>query len=93
LLSAAVGFYELFIREIKFTESTKLPSWLEMRDLNDLKGRVIAMIVLVVSVSFAEVVVDAPSGKTALELGAGIALVVVALTIFLRLTIYGGDRR
>jgi uncharacterized membrane protein YqhA len=93
LLIAAVGFYELFIREIKFTQSTKLPSWLEMRDLNDLKGRVIAMIVLVVSVSFAEVVVDAPSGKTALELGAGIALVIVALTIFLRLTIHGGDRR
>jgi uncharacterized membrane protein YqhA len=93
LLIAAVGFYELFIGEIKFTESTKLPSWLEMRDLNDLKGRVIAMIVLVVSVSFAEVVVDAPSGKTALQLGAGIALVVAALTIFLRLTIHGGDRR
>jgi uncharacterized membrane protein YqhA len=64
-----------------------------MRDLNDLKGRVIAMIVLVVSVSFAEVVVDAPSGKSALDLGAGIALVVLALTIFLRLTIHGGDRR
>jgi uncharacterized membrane protein YqhA len=93
LLIAAVGFYELFIREITFTDSTKLPSWLEMRDLNDLKGRVIAMIVLVVSVSFAEVVVDAPSGKSALDLGAGIALVVLALTIFLRLTIHGGDRR
>ena len=93
LLIAAVGFYELFIREINFTDSTKLPSWLEMRDLNDLKGRVIAMIVLVVSVSFAEVVVDAPSGKAALQLGAGIALVVATLTIFLRLTIHGGDRR
>ena len=51
------------------------------------------MIILVLSVSFAEVVVDAPSGKTALELGAGIALVIAALTIFLRLTIHGGDRR
>ena len=33
LLIAAVGFYELFVREIEFTDSTKLPSWLEMRDL------------------------------------------------------------
>ena len=39
--------------------ATRIPAWLEMRDLNDLKGRVIAMIVLVLSVSFAEVVVDA----------------------------------
>ena len=88
MLIAAVGFYELFIREI--TDSTTLPSWLEMRDLNDLKGRVMTMIVLVLAVSFAEVVVDAPSGKAALELGAGIALVIAALTVFLRLTIHGG---
>jgi hypothetical protein len=46
---------------------------------------VIAMIVLVVSVSFVEVVVDTPSGRQVLDLGAGIAAVVVALTVFLRL--------
>jgi uncharacterized membrane protein YqhA len=91
LLIAAVGFYELFIKEIHFTARTNLPAWLEMRDLNDLKGRVIAMIVLVLSVAYAEVIVDAPSGQTALELGAGIALVVAALTVFIRLTIHGSD--
>jgi uncharacterized membrane protein YqhA len=62
-----------------------------MRDLNDLKGRIIGMIVLVVSVSFVEVVVDAPSGRQALDLGAGIALVIVALSIFLRLGGHGGE--
>jgi uncharacterized membrane protein YqhA len=92
LLIAAVGFYELFIREIHFTARTNLPAWLEMRDLSDLKGRVIGMIVLVLSVAYAEVVVDAPSGQTALELGAGIAAVVVALTVFLRLSNHGGSR-
>jgi uncharacterized membrane protein YqhA len=92
MLIAAVGFYELFIKEIHFTARTRLPAWLEMRDLNDLKGRVIAMIVLVLSVAFGEVVVDAPSGLTALELGGGIALVIAALTIFLRLTMHGNDR-
>ena len=85
LLIAAVGFYELFIREICLDGPTRIPTWLEMRDLNDLKARVIAMIVLVVSVSFVEVVVDTPSGRQVLDLGAGIAAVVVALTVFLRL--------
>jgi uncharacterized membrane protein YqhA len=87
LLISAVGFYELFVREIKFGKETRIPAWLEMRDLNDLKGRIIAMIVLVLSVSFAEVVVDAYSGRHALELGSGIALVIGALTVFVR---FGG---
>jgi uncharacterized membrane protein YqhA len=91
LLISAVGLYELFIREIRLHGSVRVPSWLEMHDLNDLKARVIAMIVLVVSVSFVEVVVDSPSGHQVLDLGGGIAAVVVALTIFLRLGGHGND--
>ncbi|MGA2306383.1 MAG: YqhA family protein [Acidimicrobiales bacterium] len=89
LLISAVGFYELFIREIHRDGSTRIPTWLHMRDLNDLKSRVIAMIVLVVSVSFVELVVDSPSGQQVLDLGGGIAAVVVALTVFLRLGGHG----
>jgi uncharacterized membrane protein YqhA len=92
LLISALGLYELFIGEIHLGPSTRLPGWLEMHDLNDLKGRVIAMIVLVVSVSFVEVVVDEPSGRHVLDLGVGIAVVIVALTLFLRLGTHGGDR-
>jgi uncharacterized membrane protein YqhA len=89
LLISSVGFYELFVREIQFARATRVPAWLEMRDLNDLKGRVIAMIVMVISVAFAEVVVDSPSGLHALELGGGIALVIVALTVFMRFSGHG----
>jgi len=88
-LISAVGFYELFVREIRRDGPNPMPKWLEMRDINDLKARVIAMIVLVLAVSFVEVVVDAPSGSQALDLGGGIAAVVVALTIFLRLGGHG----
>ena len=63
----------------------------EMHDLNDLKGRVIAMLILVVSVTFVEVVLDAPTGRHVLELGGGIAAVIVALTAFLRLSGHGND--
>ena len=58
LLISAVGFYELFIRHIPPHGRFRVPAWLEMRDLNDLKRRVIAMIVLVIAVSFAELAVD-----------------------------------
>jgi uncharacterized membrane protein YqhA len=86
LLISAIGLYELFIRDIPSDHATGLPPWLEIHDLNDLKGRVIAMIVLVLSVSFVEVAVDSPDGLEVLELGAGAALVIVALTVFVRLT-------
>jgi uncharacterized membrane protein YqhA len=91
LLISALGLYELFIGEIHWDPSSRLPAWLEMHDLNDLKARVIAMIVLVVSVAFVEVVVDEPSGRRVLDLGIGIALVIVALTVFLRFGSHGGE--
>jgi uncharacterized membrane protein YqhA len=91
LLIAAVGFYELFIKTVAAGGTSPLPAWLAMRDLNDLKARVIAMIVLVLSVTFVEVVVDVPDGHQVLDLGGGIALVIVALTVFLRLGSHGNS--
>lgn len=82
LLISAVGFYELFIKEI---HAVKMPAWLEMHDLNDLKNRVIAMIVLVLSVGFAETALDSSNDMQVLELGGGVALVIIALTAFIRL--------
>jgi uncharacterized membrane protein YqhA len=91
LLISAIGLYELFIGEIR-VGGTPMPAWLEMRDLNDLKGRVIAMIVLVLAVSFVELAVDEDNGLRVLELGGGIAVVILALTAFLRLTGHIADR-
>ena len=91
LLISGVGLYELFIRDIPSDHAAGLPPWLEIHDLNDLKGRVIAMIILVLSVSFAETAVDSPDGRQLLELGGGVALVIVALTVFLRLTSHTDD--
>ena len=86
LLISGVGLYELFIREIPDDQAASLPGWLQIHDLNDLKGRVIAMIILVLSVSFVETAVDSPDGRQILELGGGVALVIFALTVFMRLT-------
>lgn len=90
MLIAAVGFYELFISPIG-GEKSRMPSWLQMHDLNELKARVIAMIILVAAVRFAELIVDeVNTSREVLETGIGIAVVVVALTAFLR---YGTPAR
>ena len=89
LLISAIGFYELFIKEI---HAVMMPAWLEMHDLNDLKTRVIEMIVLVLSVSFVEEALDSSNGMQVLEWGGGFALVIIALTVFLRLAGHSNNK-
>ena len=55
-----------------------------MHDLNDLKARVISMIVLVAAVTFTDVAVETEGGLNTFYLGAAVALVTAALTAFLR---------
>ena len=55
-----------------------------MRDLNDLKARVISMIILVAGVSFVDDVVESKGGLDTLYLGVGVGVVIAALTLFLR---------
>jgi uncharacterized membrane protein YqhA len=85
LMIAAFGFYDLFItRTDGGGSSLRLPGWLRMSDLNDLKARVISMVILVAAVTFVDVAVDAGGGLNTLYLGAAVALVIAALTAFLR---------
>jgi uncharacterized membrane protein YqhA len=85
LMIAAFGFYDLFITRIDTgSSSLRLPGWLRMNDLNDLKARVISMIILVAGVTFVDVAVDSEGGLDTLYLGAAVALVIAALTAFLR---------
>jgi uncharacterized membrane protein YqhA len=82
LMIAAFGFYDLFITDVH-ASSLRLPAWLRMRDLDDLKARVISMIILVAAVSFADVAVENGGGLNTLYLGGAVALVIAALTAFL----------
>lgn len=85
LIIAAYGLYELFISRITPTGThLRLPHWLEMNDLNDLKARVVSMIILVSAVSFVDVVVHFGQALQVLYLGAAVALVIGALTLFMR---------
>jgi uncharacterized membrane protein YqhA len=86
LIIAAIGLYELFVARIDPAHTRRpLPAWLEMNDLNDLKARVISMIILVTAVSFADVLLEFASDTLdVLYLAAGVAVFIVALTIYLR---------
>jgi uncharacterized membrane protein YqhA len=89
LIIAAFGLYELFVAKINPASlRLPLPHWLEMSDLNDLKARVISMIILVVAVSFVDVLLELGTALNILYLGAGVAIFVVALTVYLR---FGSD--
>jgi len=90
LIIAAIGLYELFIARIDSANLHRpLPAWLEMKDLNDLKARVIAMIILVCAVTFTDQLLEFPKDTLdVLYLAAGVGIFIVALTIFLR---FGSD--
>ena len=93
LMISAFGFYDLFIGTIGARDpGARLPGWLRMRDLNDLKARVISMIILVAGVSFVDDVVESKGGLDTLYLGVGVGVVIAALTLFLRFgRVEGGE--
>ena len=78
----ALGLYELFI-----DERIKVPDWLEIHTIDDLKTKLTSVIVVVLSVLFLSEVVRWNGGTNILPLGAGIALVIAALTYFLSLQV------
>jgi uncharacterized membrane protein YqhA len=84
-LVAAFGFYELFvIKEERPRHQHWLPNWLQMHDLEDLKARVVSMLILVAAITFVDVAVESHDDRGILFLGLGIAVVIIALTAFLR---------
>ncbi len=74
----ALGLYELFI-----DERIKVPDWLEIHTIDDLKSKLTSVIVVVLIVLFLSEVVRWNGGTNILPLGAGIALVIASLTYFL----------
>jgi uncharacterized membrane protein YqhA len=76
----ALGLYELFI-----DDTLPLPAWLEVHDLDDLKSKLISVIVVVMSVLFLGQIVTWDGDRDLLRFGASIALIIVSLTYFLNL--------
>jgi uncharacterized membrane protein YqhA len=87
-LIAALGFYELYIG-VSPGIRARMPAWLVMRDLDDLKARVVSMLILVAAAAFVDAVVNFTGGRDILYYGIAVAVVIGALTAYLR---YGAGR-
>jgi len=77
-LMIALGFYELFI-----DSDLDLPEWLQIRSFDDLKHKLVGVVVVVLGVMFLGFVVAWDGVRNLLGIGAAIALVIAALTYFL----------
>ena len=77
LLVIGYGLYELFV-----DSSVKLPPWLEIRSLDDLKAKLIGVVVAIVAVVFLGYLVDANEAVDVMYLGAGAGAVVIGLAAF-----------
>ncbi|UWX57562.1 YqhA family protein [Chlorobaculum sp. MV4-Y] len=73
----SLGLYELFI-----DDSIDLPDWLVIHTLDDLKNKLIGVIVVVMSVVFLGHVVQWHGEQELIWLGGAIALVTAGLTCF-----------
>lgn len=74
----SLGLYELFI-----DDTMPVPAWLEIHTLDDLKNKLVGVIVVVMGVVFLGHVIKWHGEQELIWLGGAISLVTVALTYFL----------
>ena len=87
LYVVSVGLYVLFLGALD------IPAWLKLRDLDDLKAKVVGVIVLLLTVTFLGQASVNKSGPDVLYLGIGIAVVVAALALSMGRTIRSEDKK
>lgn len=73
LIITAIGLYELFIGDVQ------LPEWLVIRNLSDLKTKIVEVIVLVIGIKFVEKLVTVKDPIEVLWYGLGSAAVMAVL--------------
>lgn len=81
---AAVGIYELFVKPIE-----NLPAWIQVKDLDSLKGMLIKVVIVVIGISFMGRLVTWDGQKDLLSYGISASAGIIALTFFLNVKIKG----
>ena len=74
----SVGLYSLFI-----DPTVPTPEWLKIRTLDDLKNKLVAVVIVVLAVVFLGQAVAWDGARDLMGLGVGIAAVIAALTWFI----------
>ena len=77
LLVIGYGLYELFI-----DADIDVPMWLRVNNLDDLKSKLIGVVVAIVAVVFVGVFVDSNRSQDVISYGVGAGALVVGLAIF-----------
>ena len=77
LLVIGYGLYELFI-----DSEIQVPAWLRVKNLDDLKSKLIGVVVAIIAVVFVGVFVDSNRASEVLSYGAGAGALVAGLAIF-----------
>ena len=86
LLVIGYGLYELFI-----DSEIPVPAWLRVRDLDDLKSKLIGVVVAIIAVVFVGVFVDVNRADEVMAYGIGSGALVVALAAFAWASRKGGS--
>jgi uncharacterized membrane protein YqhA len=77
LLVIGYGLYELFI-----DTDIQVPAWLRVDNLDDLKSKLIGVVVAIISVVFVGVFVDSNRATDVVSYGLGAGALVVGLAVF-----------
>jgi uncharacterized membrane protein YqhA len=77
LMVIGYGLYELFV-----DDTVQLPAWLEIRSLDDLKAKLIGVVVAIIAVVFLGILTDATSAADVMTIGIGAGAVLVGLAAF-----------
>jgi uncharacterized membrane protein YqhA len=77
LLVIGYGLYELFV-----DTRLEVPTWLQVRDLDDLKSKLIGVVVAIIAVVFVGVFVDTNRAADVVSYGVGAGALVAGLALF-----------
>lgn len=77
LLVIGYGLYELFV-----DPDLPVPAWLRVKDLDDLKSKLIGVVVAIIAVVFVGVFVDSNRASEVIAYGVGAGAIVIALAAF-----------
>lgn len=83
LLATVVQVVSLGLYQLYFHQDLKLPPWLKISTLDDLKSKLVGVVITVMSVYFLGRALTWTEGTDIAYLGVAVAAVIVALTYFL----------
>ena len=85
-----IGLFELFVDR---DQSISYPHWLKIRDLADLKEKLIAAVVVVIVITFLKHIVMWKNPLETLYFSGSIAIVIIAITLFSKLVVGDESRK